>query len=181
MRRWCRNSTHFKVRRNVIFKRARFNQRNQGAGESAEAYIMELYRLAENCSYGELKDEMIRDRLVVGIRGSALSQRLQLDAGLTLEKAKKNVRQRGAVGEQQQVLRGPTDADPSLNELHRQRRDTRWKGTSSRYKKSFNRTMAPQTIPCGRCGKEPHPREKCPAKDQMCHVPKEGSFRGDVS
>ena len=98
--------TFFKVRRNVIFERARFNQRNQGAGESAEAYIMELYRLAENCSYGELKDEMIRDRLVVGIRDSALSQRLQLDAGLTLEKAKKNVRQREAVGEQQQVLRG---------------------------------------------------------------------------
>lgn len=32
---------------------------------------------------------MIRDRLVVGIRDTGLSERLQLDCKLTLEKAKK--------------------------------------------------------------------------------------------
>ena len=50
---------------------------------------MELYRLAETCNYGELKDEMVRDRVVVGIRDAALSQQLQIDAKLTLDKAKK--------------------------------------------------------------------------------------------
>ena len=63
----------FGVRRNIIFERARFNRRHQQEGETAEQYIMELYRLAENCDYGPLKDEMIRDRLVVGIRDGALS------------------------------------------------------------------------------------------------------------
>ena len=58
----------FKVRKNVIFKRARFNRRNQLESELAEQYIMELYRLADNCDYGVMKDEMIKDRLVVGIR-----------------------------------------------------------------------------------------------------------------
>ena len=94
----------FKVRRNVIFERARFNRRNQLGTESAEQYIMELYRLAESCNYGDFKDEMIRDRLVVGIRDAALSQQLQLDPELTLEKAKKKIRQREAVGEQQREL-----------------------------------------------------------------------------
>ena len=56
----------FKVRKNTIFERARFNNRNQ-EGESAESYITALYELAENCDYGALKAEMIRDRLVVGI------------------------------------------------------------------------------------------------------------------
>ena len=53
---------------------------------------------------------MIRDRIVVGIREEeALSKRLQLDPDLTLEKAKKIVRQQEAVQEQQQVLKGMGD------------------------------------------------------------------------
>ena len=40
--------------------------------------------MAENCNYGNMKEEMIRDKLVVGIRDTALSQKLQLDADLTL-------------------------------------------------------------------------------------------------
>ena len=98
----------FKVRRNVIFERARFNRRNQLDGETAEQYIMELYRLAESCDYGDLKDEMIRDRLVVVVRDAVLSQQLQLDADLTLETAKKKIRQREAVGEQSKELKGAT-------------------------------------------------------------------------
>ena len=35
---------------------------------------------------------MIRNRLVVGIRDSSLSKRLQMEPDLTLEKAKKMVR-----------------------------------------------------------------------------------------
>ena len=58
----------FKVRHNIIFEHARFNRSNQVDGESAEKYIVELYALAETCNYGEMKEEMIRDRLVVGIR-----------------------------------------------------------------------------------------------------------------
>ena len=84
----------FNVRRNVIFKRTRFNRRNQLPGESAEQYIMTLYGLAVNCEYGGLESEMIRDRLAIGIRDSALSEQLQLDAELTLKKAKKAIRQR---------------------------------------------------------------------------------------
>ena len=98
------------MRKNTIFERARFNGRNQQEGESVEQYLLELYRLAGNCEYGELKDEMIRDRIVVGIRDAQLSQRLQLDPKLTLEKAKTMVRQREAVGEQQTQLKGVATA-----------------------------------------------------------------------
>ena len=101
---------YFQVRKNVIFERARFNRRSQRDGENAEEYIAALYSLAENCQYGALKEEMIRDRLVVGIRDSALSERLQLDAKLTLEKAKKEVRQKEAVREQNQTLKETGDS-----------------------------------------------------------------------
>ena len=96
---------YFHVRHNVIFERARFNRRDQLEGESGDQYITELYYLAERCSYGQLTSEMIRDHLVVGIRDLALSERLQLNPDLTLEKAKTMIRQREAVHTQQQVLK----------------------------------------------------------------------------
>ena len=95
----------FQVRKNVIFERARFNRICQKQDESVEQFITCLYQLSENCAYGDLRDEMIRDRIVVGIRDEAMSQKLQLDADLTLESAKKMVRQREAVREQQVQLK----------------------------------------------------------------------------
>ena len=89
----------FKVRRNVILERARFNRRCQREGESAEQYITALYSLVETCEYGNLRDEMLRDRIVVGIRDVGLSEHLQLDPELTLEKTKKVLRQKEAVKE----------------------------------------------------------------------------------
>ena len=71
------------------FERARFNKHTQQQGESAEDYITVLHQLADSCEYGDLKEEMIRDRLVVGIRDKALSERLHMESDLTLEKAKK--------------------------------------------------------------------------------------------
>ena len=57
----------FKVRRNMILERAWFNHRFQREGESAEQYITVLYGLVETCEYGNLQDEMLSDRIVVGI------------------------------------------------------------------------------------------------------------------
>ena len=68
--------SYFDVRRNTIFERARFNRRSKKEGESVEQYKNDLYDLAEFCAYGVLKDEMLRDRLVVGIRDLSLSEKL---------------------------------------------------------------------------------------------------------
>ena len=76
------------ILRSVIFERTIFNCRNQLKGEPVEQYITELYRLVETCEY-DLTLEMIRDRLVIAIQDSRLSERLQMDPELTLEKAKK--------------------------------------------------------------------------------------------
>ena len=78
---------HFVKRRNVIYERARFNQRVQEHGESVDAFITALYGLVEHCGYAGLHDEMIHDRIVVGLRDAKLSENLQLDPDLMLEKA----------------------------------------------------------------------------------------------
>ena len=56
---------HFVKRRNIIFERAKFNSRKQEQGETVDAFITALYGLAEHCNYGNLHNEMIRDRIVV--------------------------------------------------------------------------------------------------------------------
>ena len=158
----------FAVRRNVIFERARFNKRTQQQGESAEDYITVLHQLAENCEYGEIKEEMIRDRLVVGIRDEALSERLQLESDLTLDKAKKLIRQREAVQQQQDILKGGNETLEAIN--------ARSKATN-RTGKARKRVVPPsqpamrqpmQNAKCRRCGKSSHPRQSCPAKDATC-------------
>ena len=159
----------FRVRKNVIFERARFNRRNQLDGEQVEQYIMELYKLADSCDYGAMKDEMIRDRLVVGIRDGPLSERLQLDPDLTLEKAKKMVRQREAVHDQQQVLKGASSDTHVLEELRPKRGSTQWRGSKPKPKPKQQQQYRQQQRQCTRCGRGQHPRDKCPAKEATCH------------
>ena len=83
----------FQVRKNITIQRARFNSRHQQEGETSEQHITALYHLVETCNYASLKEEMIRDCLVVGIRDQSLCERLQMDAALMLEKAKTTIRQ----------------------------------------------------------------------------------------
>ena len=103
----------FKVCKNVIFERAQFNSRSQKEGETTEQFITSLYQLIEDCDYDNLKDQMIRDRIVVGIRDKALSQRLRMDSELTLEKAKTLSHQREAIQEQQVLL----NSTPTTREI----------------------------------------------------------------
>ena len=66
---------------------------------------MTLYNLAENCVFGTMNDEIIRDHLVFGINYVTLSERLHTDEKLTLDKAKKPTRQKEAVREQKNILK----------------------------------------------------------------------------
>ena len=61
-------SEHFVKGRNTILKRSRFNHKKQMDGESADSFTTDLYALGEQCNYGILKGEMIRDRIAAGIK-----------------------------------------------------------------------------------------------------------------
>ena len=63
------------------------------------------------------KEEMIRDRIVIGIRDSSLSETLQMDANLTLEKVKTLISQWEAVHEQQAPSRRGNPEETSFLEF----------------------------------------------------------------
>ena len=78
---------HFIIKGNVIFERNKFNMRVQREGEPVDSFITDLYSVAKHCNLGILHDELICDGIVVGITDMALSEKLQLEAELTLERA----------------------------------------------------------------------------------------------
>ena len=79
--------------------------------ETVDSFITDLFCLAEHCAYGPLCDEIIRDRLVVGLLDASLSEKMQLDAELTLDKAIALAHQGEAVHKQQPVVRGTQQQD----------------------------------------------------------------------
>ena len=109
-----------------------------------------------------MTSEMIRDRLVVGIMDDGLSKRLQRDPKLTLETAKTTVRQKEAVQEQQQALKGAQSSASNLDTLCYDRR-----GPPQRRDRTAKHKSANASLPraCTRCGKGTHPFAKCPARD----------------
>ena len=56
-------------------------------GENIDAYVTDLKNKASLCEFSTLKDSLIRDRIVCGIRSGEVKARLLRDPDLTLEKA----------------------------------------------------------------------------------------------
>ena len=159
---------YFAERRNVIVERARFNKRSQKPGESVETFIQDLYRLADNCNYGALRDDLIRDRIVVGVLDDSLSDRLQSKGTLTLTQAVQMSRQAESRAQNRDIVRGDNKSvqvefvNPG----------------KSGNKRPPSKENSKPTPSCGWCGHERHSRQACPAKDATCNKCKEkGHFQ----
>ena len=74
------------------------------SGEPVDSFITSLHKLIEHCDYGALKDEVIRDKIVVGLVDEQLSEKLHLDPNLTLKRAVNQARQKEAVRKQHAVV-----------------------------------------------------------------------------
>ena len=72
---------------NIIVERHKSNTRNQREGETTEAYITDLKKLANQCEYGNLRNDLIRDRIVCGIKNENTRTQILKQADLTLERA----------------------------------------------------------------------------------------------
>ena len=149
---------HFIPKRNIIHERAIFHRRNQDTTESVEEFIRTLYELAEHCDFAD-KDQQIRDRIVIGIADRRVSEKLQLTADLTLNKAIEIARQSEMIKVQlddQVAKQGAID----FAAYGRPKKPYR--------KKPWKRNTTTPTQNCSRCGKDAHDFDKCPAKGKRC-------------
>lgn len=72
----------------MIYERYQFNNRKQEPGESIAAYLTELRTIAKNCQHEDvIPEEILHDRIVLGIRDDKMRERLLRYNDLTLQKS----------------------------------------------------------------------------------------------
>ncbi|UYV68677.1 K02A2.6-like [Cordylochernes scorpioides] len=168
---------HFIGKRNVVYERTLFGLRSQRPEETIEEFVTVLHRISEHCEYANLREELIRDRIVLGVKDRKLSVKLMLNENLTLAKAVEIARQWEAVMREQQ------DLNPSTSQVDTTRKVAKQKPKASGHGKDNGRSTFRQTdsaketdegkkFPtCFNCGTTKHHylyRDKCPAKDKVC-------------
>ena len=121
---------YFNLKSNIVHERARFYERCQQPGETIDTYIRLLYELAAVAEVPS-KEEAIRDKLIIGVLSKDLSEKLQLQADLTLHQAISQARQYEQVKSQLNEQKGAT---ASLDAVDRpsQGRPLRGRGGSNR-------------------------------------------------
>ena len=80
-------TSHFQPKRLVIAERFHFHKRVQASDESIAEFDAALRKLAIHCEFGEMLEEILRDRFVCGLHLEATQRRLLSEATLTYQKA----------------------------------------------------------------------------------------------
>ena len=66
---------HQNPKPSVIMERYKFNKRDRQPRERIPFYMTELKRLSEHCDFRVTLEDMIRERLVCGVRSPKIQQR----------------------------------------------------------------------------------------------------------
>ena len=78
---------HFMPKPSAIVQRFKFNTHSQQPGETIAMFLAELRHSSEHCEFGITLDEMLRDRLVCGVREIRIQRRLLAEPKLALKRA----------------------------------------------------------------------------------------------
>ena len=146
-------------RKNIPFERYLFNKRVQEPGEAYEQYRTELRKIAEGCEFDKITpDEILRDRLVFGIRDNKVRERLLRESELTLIKTDEICRASESMQKQMKIV-GDKPELP-VNAVNK------GKFQSKKKEKSFTK----ENKECGNCGQhhDMSKKENCPAYLKAC-------------
>lgn len=141
-------------RKNVVFERFKFFSCNQQEGQGVDAYVTQLKTLAAACEFDNQEETLIRDRVVLGLRDSALQERLLREPQLSLKKALEFVRATEVSREQSKTIQEPSSS--AVNVVK---------------KKTFSKhdPKPPQNeYNCNKCGRV-HKKRECPAYNKLCN------------
>ena len=80
-------TNHFNPAPAITVSRFKFNSRVRQSSENVAMFISELRQLATKCDFGNSLEEMLRDRIVIGVNDPNIQRRLLAEPNLTLKKA----------------------------------------------------------------------------------------------
>ena len=142
---------HFMPKPSAIFQRFKFNTRSQQPGETTAMFLAELRHLSEHCEFGITLDEMLRDRLVCGVRDIRIQRRLLAKPKLTLKRAL-------------DLALAIEAADKDASEI--QKADGQ--GGDASVNKVDVKVNKGSEVKCSRCGGNHYPKS-CHFKDAKCY------------
>ena len=71
-------------RQNITLLRYKFLTYKQKEGQSFDKFMTQLKRLSSDCEFGELKNSLIKDIVVIGVTNDSLRERMLREPNLTL-------------------------------------------------------------------------------------------------
>uniref|UniRef100_A0A6P7EX44 Uncharacterized protein LOC114324156 n=1 Tax=Diabrotica virgifera virgifera TaxID=50390 RepID=A0A6P7EX44_DIAVI len=152
-------------KKNVIYERFKFHKREQLEGESFNQFLADVKKLAQTCEFTTFRDEMIRDRLVIGIRDTQLQQRLLDENDLNLDKVINAGRTAEISKKQAKTLQGKHNSHVTQNESINVIEKRTNKKKSNHALNSTN--VSPGKFKCTRCTRI-HGLRECPAFNRKC-------------
>ena len=163
---------HCMGKTNIICERYKFNNRSQEQAESIDTYVTTLRALAETCEFGTLKDDLLRDRIVCGVRDKGIRRKLLQESGLTLSKCVDICRANEATAAQLKDM-APRQTDEEEANAVNQKEDWKKPKVPKDNRKGLKNQLIPECKFCGR--KHERKRDKCPAYGQTCSACKKAN------
>jgi hypothetical protein len=187
---------YFLPKINTSIERNKFNNRVQGPGEMFDSFLADLRKIASNCDYGQMKDSLITDRIICGIKNKTVKDRLLREQNINLKKATDICKaaeqteahikelaettgmQTNQVLEVRSSLHKKKPAKEKPVEMNQWGRSNSYYNQSARSGNSRQRNSYDDKTytrrnqgqqDCSRCGLE-HWGNKCPAQGKMCSL-----------
>ena len=165
---------YFKPKTNVVYERFMFNSATQSSEEGIDEFVNRLRKMASSCKYGALTDEMIRDRIVIGVRDKAPKLRLLKEDELDLNKALSICRSNEAASKQLKFMKQEeiqTDEQVNTVDSQAKRLDKRHKprGKTQNMERMERLQRVRRRIAADAGGTKQHRKEECKAYGQTCH------------
>jgi hypothetical protein len=148
-------------RKNLTLDKHSFFTRNQQEDETVDTYVTELRNKASRCKFADLKDGLIRDRIVCVITNDSVRARLLRESDLSLEKCVDICRASEISAFQLKELTDEKSVHAVRVEDKAGQSDT-WKE-----KREEKRDKTGNNI-CNYCGYR-HRRGRCPAYGKNCN------------
>ena len=149
-------------RKNITYMRYRFFSYNQLDGQSVDEYVTELKSRSEHCEFGELKNSLVRDKIVLGVNSKKVQERLLREAELSLEKAIQICRAAENVKMQAKEIKGAS------NEVNVEAVSRSYSKESPSKQRNVEGKRRQKVKNCKYCGGE-HEYGKCPAYKRQCN------------
>ena len=153
----------FLPKTNITYERFRFNNCSQKSDQSFDSFLTELRGLAKTCEYGQLKDSLIKDRIVCGIKEKKLQTKL-LAADPDLAAAIEGCRAWETAHTQAQSINKTESTNEPDAEVHKMKASNRRNNSEQERRNRWERQPG---RPCYYCGKTHAPRN-CPAFGNQC-------------